>query len=110
MEQALIEFNLHVQNMLCGEGAELTQREKDIEKLLANNLLLDQQDEVTTHLIKSAGCMQPDIHVKASDFKQEHELTEESGQVDCEIVKPLIQKTKKHEKKTSKLKKPFLCY
>lgn len=103
LEQALIEFNLHVQNMLCGEGAQLTQREKDIEKLLANNVLLDHQDQITTHLIKSAGCMQPDIHIETSDFKEEQE-------VDCEIIKPLLHTNKKHEKKASKLKKPPLHY
>lgn len=108
LEQALIEFNLHVQNMLCGEGIEITQREHDIEKLLANNLLLDHQDQITTHLIKSAGCIQPDIHIKIPDLSQELQQEQEQEQIDSGIIiKPLLEENK-HEKKKVKFKKPIL--
>lgn len=106
LEQALIEFNLHVQNILCGEGMEITERESNIEKLLANNLLLDHQDQITTHLIKSAGCIQPDIHIKISDFEQDQ--VEEVGQVDFKITKPLLEEDNNHEQKKSKCKKTIL--
>jgi hypothetical protein len=96
LEQALIEFNLHVQNILCGEGIEITRREKNIEKLLANNLLLDHQDQITTHLIKSAGCIQPDIHIQVGQEKEEES-------------KPLIQQQQdEQEKKKPKCKKAIL--
>ena len=111
LEQTLIEFNLHVQNMICGEGKQIAQRENDIQKLLANNVLLDHRDQITTHLIKSAGCIQPDIHVNiSSNFEkkeeetQEQEQEQEQEQKESEIIQSLI-KRNKHEKKKSRYNK-----